>query len=106
MVLSLRWRKTLIIIGLGAASLFVSHFWRCSGIPLSREEALRRATTQLNYLNRKHTLGETLPVLVEEQYDRKQQTWTFTFRSGACTVEILADRCHGTDLGGVSQGCE
>ena len=106
MALSLKWRITLTIIGLGAASLLVDHFWRCSGIPLSREEALQRATAQLKYLNRKNTLGVTLPALVEERYDPEQQTWIFTFRNSNCTVDIVADRCHGTDVGGVSQGCK
>jgi hypothetical protein len=103
---SLRWRITLTIIGLGVAGLFIDHFWRCSGIPLTREEALRRATTQLKYLNRKNTLGDKLPALIEERYDSTQQTWIFTFRHGDCTVDIVTDRCHGTDVGGVSQGCK
>jgi len=104
--LSLGWRIVLIVVGLGAMGLVADHFWRCSGRPLSREEALRRATAQLNYVNRKNTLGPTLPALAGEQYDPKQQTWIFTFRSGSCTVDIIADRCHGTDVGGVSDGCK
>jgi len=104
--LNWKWRTGLIVIGLCLLGLLADHFRRCSGIPLSREEALRRATAQLKYINRKNTLGPTLPPLAEEQYDPKQQTWIFTFRNGACTVDIVADRCHGTDVGGVSQGCK
>jgi hypothetical protein len=104
--LTLTWRIALAIVGLVVVALCADYFWRCSGIPLSRKEALRRATTQLEHLNRNHAFGDSLPALVDEQYDSNQQTWMFTFRNGACTVEILADRCHGTDVGGVSQGCK
>jgi len=104
--LSLKWTIALIVIGLCAVGLLGDHFWRCRGVPLSREEALRRATAQLKYINRKDTLGPTLPTLAGEQYDPKQQTWIFTFRSGTCTVDIVADRCRGTDVGGLSEGCK
>jgi hypothetical protein len=105
---SLRWKWliALIVIGLAVLGLVANHFWRCGGIALSREEALRRATAQLKYINRKNTLGTTLPKLAEEQYDPKQQTWIFTFRSNTCTVDIVVDRCHGTDVGGLSEGCK
>jgi hypothetical protein len=96
----------LIVIALVAAVLFADHFRRCSGIPLSREEALRRAIVRLQYLSRHFELGDPPPALVEEQYDSKQQTWIFSFRSNTCEVEVIADRCHGTDIGGLSEGCK
>ena len=96
----------LIVIALVPAVLFADHFRRCSGMPLSREEALRRATVRLQHLSRHFELGNPLPALVEEQYDSKQQTWIFTFRSNTCEFDIIADRCHGTDIGGLSEGCK
>ena len=95
-----------MLIVVVAAILLVEHFWRCSGIPLSREEALRRASVRLQYLSRHFDLGEPPPALVKEQYDPKQQTWIFSFRSPNCEVDVIADRCHGTDIGGMSHGCK
>ena len=91
--LTLRWSIVLPIVGLVALVLSAAYFWRCR-IPLSPQEAIRRATTKLEYLNRNHAFGDSLPALVDEKYDSKRKTWMFTFRNGARTVEILVDRCH------------
>jgi hypothetical protein len=103
--LTLKWRIVLAIVGLAVVVLFAGYFWRCR-VPLSPQEAISRATMKLEYLNRNHAFGDSLPALVDEKYDSKQKTWMFTFRNGACTVEILVDRCHGTNVGGVSQACK
>jgi hypothetical protein len=104
-VLVLVGRMVLVLIALLAAVLLGDHLIRCYGKPLGREEALRRANAQLQFYHRTHELGDTLPALVEERYDREEKEWTFRFRSSTCTVDIIADRCHGTEIGGLSEGC-
>jgi hypothetical protein len=89
-----------------AVILFGDYYARCHGKPLSRAEALERATKQLQYLSRDFALGSSTPALVDEQYDASQKTWNFTFRNSACEVSVIADRCKGTDIGGISAGCK
>jgi hypothetical protein len=101
-----KWGITLIVVALAALALFGEHYSRCNGKPLSREEALQRANAQLQLLARDFELGDSLPVLTEEQYDTTHKSWILTFRNPTCEVSIIADRCHGTDIGGVSAGCK
>lgn len=89
-----------------ALILFGDHYARCHGKPLSRIEALERATKQLQYLSRDFALGNPAPALVDEQYDASDKTWNFTFRNGTCEISVIADRCKGTDVGGISAGCK
>ena len=99
-----------IVIGLFVAlaiigSVFVvDHVVRCNGKPLTRDEALQRASAKLKRFSQKFVVGDATPELVEEHYDDKQKVWMFTFRGKACEIIILADRCHGTDIGGTN-GC-
>lgn len=87
------------------AVFLIDYLIRCHGKPLSREEALERANAKLQRFSRKFVVGDTLPKLVEEQYDPHKKEWIFTFDNSTCSVIIIADRCHGTDIGGVSKGC-
>lgn len=107
--MSLAFKKLLGAAALGsvlvALILFGNYFARCHGKPLSRAEALERATKQLQYLSRDFALGNPAPALVDEQYDASQKTWNFTFRNSTCEVSVIADRCKGTDIGGMSAGC-
>jgi len=100
------WMIALIVVTLVVAALFANHYLRCHGKPLTREEALRRANAQLQYLAKDFNLGETVPVLADEEYDPDKKTWILTFRSPTCEVSIITDRCHGTDIGGMSEGCK
>jgi hypothetical protein len=95
----------LALIGLIFAVFLFDYLMRCHGKPLSREEALERANATLQRFSRKFVIGDTLPKLVEEQYDPQKKKWMFTFDSSTCSLIIIADRCHGTDIGGVSKGC-
>jgi len=98
-------RLLLIFIFLGLSVLVVligDYLFRCYGKPLSREEALQRASTQLQYLSRDINFGESLPPLVKERYDPKRKTWWFTFRNEVCEIDIITDRCEGTDVGGTN----
>jgi hypothetical protein len=99
------WQVGLISVALIAAALFADYWFRCHGAPLRRAEALQRANTHLQYLSGDWDLGTPLPSLAEEQYDGKDGTWMFTFSNSVCTVDIITDRCHGTDVGGMSKGC-
>jgi hypothetical protein len=96
----------LIVAVLVAVVLLADHYSRCYGKPLSRDEALQRANEQLRYLSKDFLLGDTLPALADEQYDPQKKTWIVTFRNSTCEVSIITDRCHGTDVGGMSDGCK
>jgi hypothetical protein len=85
--------------------LLVDYWSRCHGKPLSREEALGRANVQLQYLSHDWILGNPLPSLTSEQFDPSDGTWMFSFKNSVCEVDIIADRCKGTDIGGMSKGC-
>jgi hypothetical protein len=50
-------------------------------------------------------VGDPLPALVEEKYDPDQKLWMFRFQNSTCTIDIMTDRCHGTDVGGTN-GCK
>lgn len=108
--MSLRWKRVwrilAVVITLIVVVLFVDYYSRCHGKPLSREEALQRATAQLQHLSKNFVIGDPLPALVEEEYDATARTWILTYRGGACEVFIIADRCNGTDIGGISGGCK
>src|ERR1700687_4774400 len=94
-----------VIAVLVVAILFGDYWSRCHGKPLNREEALQRAKVRLQSLSQSWVLGSPLPGLVQEQYEPLDKTWSFTFRNDVCEVDIIADRCHGTDVGGMSKGC-
>jgi hypothetical protein len=95
-----------VVIVLIFGALIVDYLFRYYGPPLSREEALRRATAQLQYFSRQRMTGGTVPVLAEEQYDSEKKTWVFTFRNANCEIAILADRRQGTEVGGMTKGCD
>jgi hypothetical protein len=97
---------TVIVVALAALALFGEHYSRCHGKPLSRDEALQRANAQLQLLARDFVLGDPLPALSKEQYDPIDKLWILTFHNSTCEVSIIADRCHGTDIGGVTAGCK
>jgi hypothetical protein len=99
------WRTAAILAALVALFLFGDYYIRCHGKPLSREEALQRASALLQHLSRNFDLGNPPPVLVEEQYDEPRETWILTFRSHTCEISVIADRCQGTEVGGISEGC-
>jgi hypothetical protein len=94
-----------IAIALLAGSLYYDHRSRCNGKQYERAEALLDATSFLQSLSHDFLLGDPLPSLKEEQYDSPHETWTFTFRNATCTVDIITDRCQGTEVGGMSEGC-
>jgi hypothetical protein len=94
-----------VAVALVAALLFGDYWLRCHGKPLARDEALKRANIRMQYLSKDWVLGSPLPVLVAEQYDPKDGSWMFTFRNNTCQVDIVTDRCNGTDVGGMSKGC-
>jgi hypothetical protein len=77
---------------------------RCHGQPLTREEAVERATSKIQRFSLKFDIGKTPPRLVAETYDANKKMWNFTFHTDACDVIVLADRCEGTDIGGTT-GC-
>jgi len=93
-----------VVLAVIGSAFAVDHFLRCNGKPLSREEALQRATDKLRRFSQKFVVGNAQPELVEEHYDATQKTWMFRFRGKACEIIILVDRCHGTDIGGTN-GC-
>jgi len=92
----------LVIVGIFLAEYAL----RCYRKPLSRQEALERASAKLQRFSKKFVVGDSLPPLVDESYDPQRKEWTFTFKNSTCTVGIIVDRCHGTDIGGISEGCK
>ena len=99
------WLGGIVVIVLLAGGLYYDHWLRCNGKPYERAEALRNANSFLQSLSQDFLLGDPLPSLAEEQYDSPQETWMFTFRNSTCTVDIITDRCQGTEVGGMSEGC-
>jgi hypothetical protein len=89
----------------GAAFLFYQDWLNCHGKPLAREEALRDASSELQDLSRSFSLGNPPPSLSAEKYDDVRGEWMFTFSNLDCTVDIITDRCKGTEVGGMSKGC-
>lgn len=98
----LRFAIVIILLLLGAAA--IEYLFRCYGEPLGRAEALQRATTRLQTFSRSFSTGDTPPVLVGERYEADIETWLFSFRSEVCFIDVIVDRCHGTEIGGTS-GC-
>jgi hypothetical protein len=94
-----------VVVVLLAGMLYYDHWSRCSGKPYERADALRNATSFLQSLSRDFSLGDPPPSLVEEQYDSARATWMFTFRNATCTLDIITDRCKGTEVGGMTKGC-
>ncbi len=100
--LSKSWVVVAAVVALIASALVVEYLYRCHGNPLSRGEALDRATAALQ---RNVVTNPPMP-LVEELFDSERKEWMFTFRNATCIVSVLADRCKGTDIGGISEGCK
>ncbi len=101
--------KKYLVVGVAAgvlltAALTIDYLVRCRGEPLTREQALLRATSKLSRFSKSFNVGSTLPVLVHEQYESDIKTWTFTYVNPTCTVAIVADKCRGTEIGGTN-GC-
>lgn len=93
---------SLLLAGTAIADYLVSYY----GPPLTRAEALEHAGVVLQDLSRQHMTGGTLPVLSEEQYDPGTKTWVFTFRNDNCEIDIITDRLQGTEVGGMTKGCD
>jgi len=101
--------KKYLVVGVAAgvlltAALTIDYLVRCRGEPLTREEALLRATSKLSRFSKSFNVGSALPVLVHEQYESDIKTWTFTYANPTCTVAIIVDRCQGVEMGGAN-GC-
>ena len=100
------WLSALAVVVIVAGATLIYDRWlRCHGKPLGRAEALQNATSQLRMLSQDFSLGSPSPSLAEEQYDSVRGTWMFTFRNTTCTVDIITDRCKGTEVGGMTKGC-
>ncbi len=99
------WAFGIVVVSLTASVLYYDHWSRCNSKPLERSEALRNATVFLQSMSRDFELGDPPPLLVEEQYDSVREAWMFTFRNTACEVAIITDRCQGTEVGGMTEGC-
>ena len=95
-----------IAVAVIAVALFAihDHEVRCHGKPLTREEAIERATYKIQRFSVKFDTGNAPPRLVEENYDAEQKTWIFKYHTDACDVYVVADRCEGTEIGGET-GC-
>ena len=100
------WRVAVVIVVLVAAVLFGDYYFRCHSKPLSRDEAFQRATRKLHSLSQKFVVGDPPPAFVHEQYDLERKEWMFRFQNSTCTVDIVADRCQGTEVAGVNEGCK
>lgn len=98
------WKMGAAAVLVGAATWGVEHGLRCYGAPWERDEALRRAREALGYLSEDYSV-EKGAALIDEKYDRELHSWSFLFRSNSCDVSVFADRCNGTDIGGMSRGC-
>lgn len=93
---------SLLLAGTAIADYLVSYY----GPPLTRAEALEHAGVVLQDLSRQHMTGGTLPLLSEQQYDPGTKTWVFTFRNDNCEIDIITDRLQGTEVGGMTKGCD
>ena len=93
---------SLLLAGTAIADYLVSYYRP----PLTRAEAIGRAGALLQDLSQQHMTGSTLPVLSEEQYDPGTKTWVFIFRNDNCEIDIITDRLQGTEVGGMTKGCD
>jgi hypothetical protein len=98
-------RIALSVAAVGMLTFTAEHAYRCWGEPLTREEAIKRAKTRLDVFSKRYIVGIPPPTLVAEQYETGTKTWIFTFQNSTCAIDIIADKCNGTDIGGVSAGC-
>jgi len=99
------WRTAAILVALVGLFFFGDYYIRCHGKPLSRAEAIQRAPAQLQYISRYFELGEAPLELADAEYDAPSRAWILTFRNDTCAISVLADRCHGIEIGGISEGC-
>jgi hypothetical protein len=84
----------------------IERYIKCQVMPaLTREEALQRSTRYWYDLSEDFSLDAESPTLSEERYDAERREWAFTFSNTTCTVIIITDRCQGTEVGGMSEGC-
>ena len=94
----------ILVIGTGTA-LTVDYWRRCHAAPLTKEEALERAKVRLETFAKSVNVGRTLPTLVDAEFDGLTNSWIVTYRNSDCSLDVIVDRCHGDDIGGVSAGC-
>jgi hypothetical protein len=99
------WKVLIAIVTLVVALFVADYVVKCHGKPLTRVEAFQRASSRIQRFSLKYNIGNTPPRLAEESFDADQKTWTFTFHTDACDVFVIADRCEGTDIGGISGAC-
>jgi hypothetical protein len=95
---------SVVAVSFVAVGLYAEHLVRCSGAPLTREQALRQAATRLQTFTKSFDTGNAVPSLVGEQFDNSVGTWIFTYSSPICTISVLVNKCEGADVGG-STGC-
>lgn len=96
-------RVVVIVMVLLGLVLIADHFLRCSSRPLQRDEAIERANKRVDYFAKGFGIIDPF-TLAKDQYDNEQRSWVLTYSNASCTVMIVADRCHGTDIGGTT-GC-
>jgi hypothetical protein len=105
MKLNKKWAVPTIVLALIVLVLLGEGWYRCHWkAPLTRDEALQRSTAYLKNMSHDFVL-DPLPKLVNEFYTPEGKAWTFEFSNSTCTVDIIDDRCEGTDVGGLSEGC-
>jgi hypothetical protein len=88
----------LLIPAIVAIAGGADYIYRCTGAPLTREEAIVRAEQRLDRYRRSFNVHEKLN-LVETSFDQDTKAWLFTYTGLHCSVIIVVDRCHGDDVG-------
>ena len=98
---ALRWILAVVLIIAGA---IVTDWWRrCHGEPLTREEAVSRATERVKRFSQSHKAGDISYAVREIAYEYDSKSWRITFGDHDCIVVVIVDRCHGDDIGGTTR---
>lgn len=98
-MLSLRRRWWLVLaVAIVAIAGAADHIYRCTGAPLTREEATVRAEQRMERYRKSFNVREKLN-LVETTFDDYSKAWLFTYTGIHCSVIIVVDRCRGDDVG-------
>ncbi|HWH40126.1 MAG TPA: hypothetical protein VNU21_09830 [Usitatibacter sp.] len=79
---------------LGAAD----YGYRCLRSPLERNEAIARANVVLIRYKASFDVKEAMH-MTDMSFDVSSNAWLVTFAGPTCAVIIIADRCHGDEVG-------
>lgn len=88
----------LAAVAIVATALAADYGSRCLRAPLDRSEAITRADSVLARYRQSFGVREDMP-LKDASFDPDTKAWLVTYEGPRCAVIIIADRCHGDEVG-------